>query len=74
LKLLEKQLIISLKRCFIIQKHLRLGKKIISTRNIISHEYFRIDETLLYQIATIDMVPLKKDIQSILKDLDQYLK
>jgi uncharacterized protein with HEPN domain len=49
-------------------------KKIISTRNIISHEYFRIDETLLYQIATIDMVPLKKDIQSILKDLDQYSK
>jgi uncharacterized protein with HEPN domain len=40
---------------------------------MISHEYFRIDETLLYQIATIDMVPLKKDIQSILKDLDQYL-
>ena len=48
--------------------------KIISTRNLISHEYFRVDETLLYQIATKEMVPLKKDIQTVLKDLDQYLK
>lgn len=47
-------------------------RKIIATRNMISHEYFRIDEELLYQIATNNMIPLKKDIQKILKDLDQY--
>lgn len=49
-------------------------KKIIATRNMISHEYFRVDETLLYEIATKNMMPLKKDIQTILKDLDKYLK
>lgn len=49
-------------------------KKIIATRNMISHEYFRVDEELLYQIATNNIIPLKKDIQTILKDLDQYLK
>jgi len=49
-------------------------KKIIATRNMISHEYFRVDEELLYQIATNSIIPLKKDIQTILKDLDQYLK
>ena len=41
---------------------------------MISHEYFRVDETLLYEIATKNMMPLKKDIQTILKDLDKYLK
>ena len=45
-------------------------KKIIATRNMISHEYFRIDESLVYQIATREMLPLKKDIQTILNDLD----
>lgn len=49
-------------------------KKIISTRNMISHEYFRVDESLLCQIVTKEMLPLKKDIQTILKNLDQYLK
>jgi uncharacterized protein with HEPN domain len=45
-------------------------KQIIATRNIISHEYFRVDLKMLYQIATAEMIPLKKDIQTILKDLD----
>jgi uncharacterized protein with HEPN domain len=44
--------------------------KIIATRNLISHEYFRIDESLLYQIATKEMILLKKDIQIILNDLE----
>lgn len=44
-------------------------KKIISTRNMISHEYFRVDEALLFQIATKEMLPLKKDIQILLKSL-----
>lgn len=46
-------------------------KKIIATRNMISHEYFRVDESLLYQIATNQMMPLKLDIQTILKDLEK---
>ena len=46
-------------------------KQIIATRNIISHEYFRVDEQMLFQIATIDIIPLKKDIEKILKDLDK---
>jgi uncharacterized protein with HEPN domain len=49
-------------------------RKIISTRNMISHEYFRIDASLLFQIATKEMIPLKNDIQIILENLDQYLK
>jgi uncharacterized protein with HEPN domain len=44
--------------------------KIIATRNLISHEYFRIDDSLLYQIATKEMILPKKDIQIILKDLE----
>jgi uncharacterized protein with HEPN domain len=38
---------------------------------MISHEYFRIDETMLYGIATNEMIPLKKDIQIILRELDK---
>ena len=49
-------------------------RKIIGTRNIIAHEYFRIDYKIIYQIAKEEIIPLKKDIQTILKDLDQYLK
>jgi uncharacterized protein with HEPN domain len=45
-------------------------RKIIGTRNVIAHEYFRID----YKIAKEEIIPLKKDIQTILRDLDQYLK
>lgn len=49
-------------------------RKIIATRNLIAHEYFRIDYKIIYQIAKEEIVPLKEDIQTILKDLDQYLK
>ncbi len=49
-------------------------RKIIANRNLIAHEYFRIDYKIIYQIAKEEIVPLKKDIQTILKDLDQYLK
>ena len=44
-------------------------KQIIATRNLISHEYFRIDVKMLFQIATVEMIPLKIDIQTILKNL-----
>ena len=49
-------------------------RKIIANRNLIAHEYFTIDYKIIYQIAKEEIVPLKKDIQTILKDLDQYLK
>ncbi|NDP27359.1 MAG: DUF86 domain-containing protein [Flavobacterium sp.] len=49
-------------------------RKIIGTRNLIVHEYFRIDYNIIYQIAKEDIIPLKQEIQNILKDLDQYLK
>ncbi len=46
-------------------------RKIIAVRNIIEHEYFRIDYDILYDIAKKDIIPLKEDIQTILKDLDK---
>ena len=49
-------------------------RKIIGTRNLIVHEYFRINYTIIYQIAKEEIIPLKQDIQTILKNLDQYLK
>lgn len=49
-------------------------RKIIATRNIIIHEYFNVDNKVIYQTAKNDIIPLKKDIEIILKDLDQYLK
>ena len=45
-------------------------RKIIANRNIIAHEYFRIDYNVIYQIATNEIVPLKSEIEIILKDLD----
>lgn len=44
-------------------------KRIIANRNILVHEYFRIDYKIIYQIATNEIIPLKKDIELILKEL-----
>lgn len=49
-------------------------RQIISTRNIIVHEYFRVDIEIIFKIAKEEIIPLKEDIQKILKDLDQYLE
>lgn len=46
-------------------------KKIIANRNILAHEYFRIDYKIIYQIATTEIIPLKKDIELILKELEK---
>ena len=35
-------------------------RKIIATRNIIAHEYFRVDYDVLFEIATKEIIPLKK--------------
>ena len=48
-------------------------RKIIGTRNLIVHEYFRIDYNIIYQIAKQDILPLKQDIENILKNINQYL-
>ena len=45
-------------------------RKIIATRNIIAHEYFRVDYDVLFEIATKEIIPLKKDIEIILKKLE----
>lgn len=46
-------------------------KQIINTRNVIAHEYFRIDYDIIYKIATNNIIPLKKVIENILKELDK---
>ena len=48
-------------------------RQIINTRNIIAHEYFRVDIEIIYKIATNNIIPLKLDIMQILKNLDKYL-
>ena len=45
-------------------------KKIIGTRNLIAYEYFRINYKIIYQIAVEEIIPLKKDIQTILNNLE----
>jgi uncharacterized protein with HEPN domain len=49
-------------------------KKIIGTRNIIIHEYFRVDNKVIYQTAKEDIIPLKSEIESILKELENSNK
>ena len=46
-------------------------QKIISNRNILAHEYFKIDNKIIYQIATKEIIPLKQEIENILKDLEK---
>lgn len=48
-------------------------RQIINTRNLIVHEYFRVDIEIIYKIATNNIIPLKKDIEKIVKNLDKYL-
>lgn len=56
------------------KEHSSPWRKIIATRNMIVHEYFRVDYEVLFDIVTNEIIPLKQEIQTILKDLDQYLK
>lgn len=49
-------------------------EKVISTRNFLSHEYFRIDYDLVYKIATIDIIPLKQEILRIKNKLENSQK
>ena len=46
-------------------------RKIIATRNLIAHEYFRINYEIIFQIATKEIIPLKQEIENILKELEK---
>lgn len=45
-------------------------KLIIGLRNMLLHEYFRVDAKTIYQLATTDLVPLKKEILRIKHKLE----
>ena len=45
-------------------------KLIIGLRNILSHEYFIVYSKTIYQLATKDIVPLKKEILRIKNKLE----
>jgi uncharacterized protein with HEPN domain len=44
--------------------------QIIGLRNLLVHEYFRVDARVLWDIASNDLQPLKANIQAILQDLE----
>ena len=44
--------------------------QIIGLRNLLVHEYFRVDTQVLWDIANNDLHVLKTNIQAILKDLE----
>lgn len=45
-------------------------KSIIRLRNFLSHEYFRVDYDVIYNIAVHQIVPLKKEILRIKNKLE----
>ncbi len=49
-------------------------RKIVNTRNVISHEYFKVDTEVIYKIATEEIIPLKNDIKFVLGNLEKYLE
>ena len=46
-------------------------KKIIGLRHIIVHEYFGIDDTLIWQIIQTDLPELKNQVNNILTDINK---
>ena len=42
-------------------------KKIIGLRNLITHEYFRIDLTIVWDVVEQDLTPLKEDIEQLIR-------
>jgi uncharacterized protein with HEPN domain len=45
-------------------------EEIISLRNVLVHEYFGVDPTLIWQIIEADVPVLKTEMEIILKSLD----
>ncbi|MGH7885690.1 MAG: HepT-like ribonuclease domain-containing protein [Thermodesulfobacteriota bacterium] len=44
-------------------------KKIVAMRNALVHEYFGIDETIIWEIITVDLPKFKDQITKILADI-----
>lgn len=44
--------------------------QIIGLRNLLVHEYFRVDTQVLWDIANNDLRPLKTSIQAVLQDIE----
>jgi len=49
-------------------------RQIVATRNIITHEYFRVDYDVIYKIAINNIIPLKNEVESILRKLENSNK
>jgi len=47
-----------------------LWERIIRSRNIIAHEYEKIDFEIIWKIITIYLPPLKVTLERILKDIE----
>jgi len=45
-------------------------RDIVSFRNLVSHEYFRIDYTMVYKIATDEISELKSGVDNLIKQLE----
>ena len=45
--------------------------QIVGLRNLLVHEYFRIDPQILWDVTQYDLQPLKIVVQKMQKDLDQ---
>lgn len=46
-------------------KQLKKWPEIIGLRNFLVHEYFGVDEKIIWQIITVDIPELKKNLKSI---------
>jgi uncharacterized protein with HEPN domain len=46
--------------------------RIVAMRNIIVHDYLSVDMDIVWRAVERDLPPLKKQLQSVLKDLDTH--
>jgi len=46
-------------------------RDIVDFRNLITHEYFRVDNTMIYKLATEEILTLKSAIQYLIEKLQE---
>lgn len=46
-------------------------RDVVDFRNLITHEYFRVDYTIVYKIATEEIPKIKSAIQFLIKQLEK---
>ena len=46
-------------------------RDVVDFRNLITHEYFRVDYTIVYKLATEEIPKLKSVIQSLIEELSR---